>query len=1661
MTHKEKKGKKDDILGEILGEAVIEGEGAEESDLDADSVTIDVGEDIEGGNIFQEGEFLVYDSAEAEKSLKSVSGKEEDEVVIVEDVESGAGEVSSITPIEWSAEEWEKVVKRIEKDAEFQMDPAISAHMFAEAGRIQEKRLGNSDSALILYDKALKKDPRCLPALQGKRRILLKSGKRDEAIGILKRENEIAQDAQDDLLKWRIESAISSLKFWFNQDSSVAQKFSDLFNACPNNPYLAFMEFSNKCLSNDPAGAGEILLRISEMTRMKPIRRILSSAAGIAFEMSQRFEDAQNAYRRAIGESKVEESDMGAVLGLWRMSIRDGKWAEAENYSNISLEDPDSTLTTGHRFFLASQLLLIPQKLEEAESLFMLIPESPASLILRFLSVAGRDREKEIEYLKKLEGKIFGSDALKAALQWILSTKEASSSSKIEWLKKSLNCYSGFILPELELLKLLSSSSSEEDRSFLLSIINGFLSQPDKLWLAIHGGLTLIEQGNDKDGREVLYRVLKQQKDENLLWVVGLYNLANQNEIEWLNLMSLFSGIINDSEVLTGVRLLQADMIRAIENKKDSARDIIRNLITDGVTSVFPYRLLAMDDESCRDTVIFNFKSIMEMLDAPKGEEAVLPVMMLMGEGIFNNAQERISIYRKILEKRPGYLPAFCALRRELLSGKRYKEYLDSMEEFFSVAGRREGSLFDNDRLALLVISNEYFHEDNKIDDVVQKYGNDPFFAIHFSNAGALPSISASAIEQIANMLPPLRAQSWWFEAARKWMGLNRQRMMDCIKKLEDEKWKRCGDFLIEANSWLEKDWTGVTERLLESLRNIPEGVGQNPVLSKVAYIDLMLRQDLSIGFAEVESLVQNQGNVPIIELRMLLKHILREGRYEEVLPILRSLCLSAGDSEEARAWAWIGFRFARDDDMASDMIYYELLKDTEKLAGDVPLLLLKSILARKRNDYFEIAKILETLILSFEGDREQGALMWVIALLLADKDLDSALNMVKESVAKLPLNPGAAYLLERIAELKEDWPSAAMGAGVAGRLFKEPQHMSNFLLKAASIYKEKMGEIGWATQCYEEVLSMDPLNRDAFEGLKSYCVETGSWDRLCSLIESRILMVQDDYEKQSLRMALSEAYEKAGRLEDAIKIDLEIVDAEPESPRALQTLAQHAISAGQWETAAASLQQFLALPVSDEEKVETFMKLGNIYIEQIPDLQRAIHCYEQVNEIGPLDLEVVEKLANLYFKAMDWEKGIKQVQILYENAEDTQQKVKWLVMAGKFFEEGAKDLKRAEKTYESARAMMPTAHEPVVSMIKLYRKINDEQALKFLIHRSIGDLKVFQQKNPDDMTIYHTIMHILSEAGDRTGTRIIGTLLNAFMEILPDETLALEKAGGEISWQGGSWITSPELEEHLLPTSITSGFKMLMQKLESIILKSLTVLPEKYGISSGTKLQKRSPEDEAILEEVAGWFGVKKFQVHLVDLVPNMLAILPDSPATLVIGEPLFRQLTRNQKRYVFAWGCKIVSSGMLPLYCLSEDELAGLWVAVIQQFEPSFFIAGVPAESSSKFTYKLQKNMSKKIKEELIGIALECSSDPNIQPQKLYSALLNYADRAALLGCGSIKEAINFHWRLHVGGHDPVTSGAQIQDVLSESEVVAMLCEFIISGGLAKCLDFYPGGI
>ncbi len=1606
-----------DLLEQELGDAVVEADAPSSDDVEIDygddegfwddlpETEIEVGDDddfvIED---FDDGDLDVYEGLPAEEDIavEADAGEDDEDVVI----ESGAEFDEDAFGIDdgflddealWSREQWSECAERMVEDARDMDDPALAARLLAEAGRISEVRLGRTQEALKLLTSAHELDPGCLPAIQGLRRCHLAGGEIDAARQLVDEEKALAQDA---LVRERLEGLDLEIRGWRLGDQEEAARGLARIGAGRGDVYAELVGLLSCLLEADAAAASRAARAVADGAQDGLFISSLQSAAGLLAEVAGDGGEASAAYAAALD---ARDGDEMALCAQWRLHAADRAWVEAGRVADVPGLDPSLPLALGHGFLRAALDIMALARREEARSLLAPLPAGIPERVLQLL--ASLDDAPALESaLADLESRL-PEGRLAAVLAWRRASAMEDEAA-IDVLRGVLEQAPDLDAVSLDLSLRLSRPEAAGRSSLLHALIDDAIERPGATWLVTEVGLALLDAGRAEEGVRLVERVLDGGAGQEILWPVILKLLAlAENELAASLLRSRGSGIGDP------------DLMRAVELAGEALREGGAEPARDGGLAEAPAALIALR------------------------------------EGTVEEPDERIALLRGILESDPSHMLAFAALRRELLAAGRIEEYGRELEAWVESSGAASGRI-QGERVALLSLGAGSSLGEQDLRSHLEASGGDSFLPLFIAGLEGFPALAAESTERIASGLEGGAADRWWFDAARRWAAVDPQRTQAALDRITGSEWSAASDGLIEAASWLSGRWNDVAGRLIAAMKELAEGEHSESVLSRMIYVDGFLKGETSMALAEAESLseIPDAGN--LFCLRFLYSELLGQGRLDEVAAPLEAMARHLAGSDESSACAWLGVRALagggeslrpRSDALVRDVV--------EARAQDLPLLLLADAQARRTGDRELLASVLSEMAGAMEEDREQGSIMWILSIMFLEKDPERAFSLAREAQEKLPTNPIAALLVEQMAAAREDWATAAAFARQSASLTRQLAFGVEDFLRAGAIYRDRLEEGGWAVQCFEQAVSLDPSDARAFGTLRDHFSSLGEWDRVATLLEERILALESAEDRHELLRDLAGVYEQAGRQEEAIAALRRVLADQPEDAKSLSSLADLCIRAGLWDEAVSSLQERAMLPMTDEESVEVFRRLGGMYVDQVPNDQRAVVCFEKVLAAGEQDEDVMRQLVALYEKTGAWEKGLKMAELLYNGADEDEEKARWLVVAGRLWQTGGGDLRRAEQTFEMARKLVPGLPEPVVSLVRLYRQQGDQRALSFHLERSLGDLKVFAKSDPGNLALYHTVFQIALESGVDQDVRIAGTLLESLFDMSPAEQVPYADAGGRFTWSAGDWLGEPGIEENLAPKSFTPSFRVLLARLRDVILKSVGYDPKQYGISRATRLAKRFPSDTRLVEESARHLGIKPLQVHATDLIPNCLTVLPDSTPIIVVGEPLYRSLDEAQKRFVFAWGSRLSASGLVPFVSMTDASLPALWVALVQQFEPSYFVSGVSADETAALSAALRKNFPRKAREELLGPALECAGDQLIDVASLYSDITAYADAAALLACGDIPGALQLVWQVSSMG-EPFATDYAAAKALRQSPALARLVEFVMSGRFSRCM-------
>jgi tetratricopeptide (TPR) repeat protein len=330
----------------------------------------------------------------------------------------------------------------------------------------------------------------------------------------------------------------------------------------------------------------------------------------------------------------------------------------------------------------------------------------------------------------------------------------------------------------------------------------------------------------------------------------------------------------------------------------------------------------------------------------------------------------------------------------------------------------------------------------------------------------------------------------------------------------------------------------------------------------------------------------------------------------------------------------------------------------------------------------------------------------------LADKDPNEAIKQLQNA---LQLNKGmsqAYFALAKIAEKKQDYPSA----------------FSN----------------------YSQVVELDPKNLEAQNKLGRLYIGGGKVDLAMQASEKILAIDTQNLDGLALRaMALLKKNDNKGAVEFANKV----LSKNPDQIEALSVLAFERFTAKD----EASAMKYIELGLKQDPKNISFWALkGNVF-EQISDISNASICYEKIVELSPDNLDFKRTLVEFYLKNHLMDKAESQLHAIVDQFPT---EIKHKIELVRFLI-ASKGVEAGRKALEAFVEKEPKNFSLKFSLVDLYQQQKDMEAAEHLLMGIVNQAK----DSPDGLKAKGMIANIAISTGDKSKA-----------QTLADEVLAVDK---------------------------------------------------------------------------------------------------------------------------------------------------------------------------------------------------------------------------------------------------------------------------------------------
>lgn len=315
-----------------------------------------------------------------------------------------------------------------------------------------------------------------------------------------------------------------------------------------------------------------------------------------------------------------------------------------------------------------------------------------------------------------------------------------------------------------------------------------------------------------------------------------------------------------------------------------------------------------------------------------------------------------------------------------------------------------------------------------------------------------------------------------------------------------------------------------------------------------------------------------------------------------------------------------------------------------------------------------------------------------------------------------------------------------------------DPESIVEARLLVAEAYETRVEDFKAATENYQEVLNIDGSNLPAMKGLARVYEQQERYQELLEILERQYSELSTERERIEVLSKLAKLWEEEFRKpETAIQRLEELLDIDPLHTDALIRLERLYRQLQQWDDLVRTYERHANAAPEREERIRIFRGLGDVYANEVNDIDNAIESYLRVTSLDEDDIEALKELTRLYEKKGDHAQALEMMDELAKRAQEPSEQVELYFHMGRVMDQEIGDRIAALDHFQRAIDVDPGHLGSLGAMRAIYVDTADWTAAARTLEREIDNTEVPRQK----AACLVELGHILSERLDEEAAAI------------------------------------------------------------------------------------------------------------------------------------------------------------------------------------------------------------------------------------------------------------------------------------------------------------------
>ena len=1213
-----------------------------------------------------EGASTVDDAAETSGDPEADSGDIADEVTIIPEKQRDS---PAIIPVEDSTSdfagrdskgEWENLLGELEEELLQTEDAERHAVLHYSIGEIIEVRFNDPEKAITHYIKALDDDPSHQPAIKAAIRLYRDLGNFSRVIELMGAQEKSTLTGKEkvDLLIEKAEIYLSRL----NQTLLAVEHLEKALKIDPQNS-AAFKLIEKIYATGDDTGALIAFYnRYVEDPHFGVFHlQLLQNLAQIQEEKEHTQEAAIKTYQRIID---LEPTNLLAITALQRLLSKHQRWEDLFAVYEREEKATQDSQRKGLLKYLQARIAI--EQHQDPDGAVELLNEGleadPGNaLLLNELEII---YESERNWTKLVDIHRWQLETVKEPekraeiafkMGTLLLERIGDDNGAAKWFETVLNARPDD-MPALQALEKIYSAGGEHSKLINILSDQADCLEDEKLKASRYFLIAEIAHHHleDHELAIVSYKKMLNFRPGYLPAIKALSELyAFLGRVdEWIEMNEMQIEAASDLNPEQIIYLLEKNAsLQEHKGEFDKAIDCYKRILkrsSKHIQSVRSLGRLYARAEVWEKLVEINELET-SLIDDPDRVSSLLCKNGEICRDKLSDNERAEKFFSIVLEKAPSYFPALRALEDLYKAGKRFEDLLSMYRRELEAVGEGEEAAETRLKIAR-------FHEDDlkKTEEAECEYR-----AILEKNIDFSPAV----------------------------FGLIRL-------------YERQGDHkaLVELYERISKEARDPSNRLQATNKaaELYETRLKEPALAEKLYQDVLARAPENlpalIGLMRIYAQINDRpGQLKLIEAQLQNE----DDQYRRL-----QLLVSAAD-----IYNEIG---GKDEDTIS--VYREILKIDP---DDGIAFLQLERLHRKAGNFNDLADLYEEKLSRIEDEKEKLGLLWVAIDILENHlgDFDRLRGHFASVLQIDPVNSRALSFFEDIFTRERRWEELLGVYERMRNLTEDKKQLLHIYTAAGQIYELELRRPDEAIRYYENARALDPTNLSAVSGARRTYGKLEMWNDLAELLESCLDHSSSSSSYISTAYQLGHIRETKFNLRiPALKMYLKALDLDPGHEQAFKR-AEALLKEEKDHRKLVELHE-KRLPVTKDDilREESHRRIAELCEENLTDLARAIEHRSKLLELHPTNNEEKRRLADLYVKTSKWEDAIRLYGEIIPSLRDDEELRNLRFEIGRIYEEELEDLKKAAKTFESARELMPNDLQILERLGRLYKSLNQAE---------------------------------------------------------------------------------------------------------------------------------------------------------------------------------------------------------------------------------------------------------------------------------------------------------------------------------------------------------------